>query len=573
MSGEEQLEHLFTEMPLPPTAGQILGFVIKHLDGLRPPFDGRQHRRFFSGSEDYKVPLETKEEIISDVAEWIMEIGLFPRNQSVPDDHVFRGILFFLHTQISEWEWWRNHLFDNRVFVPTDVINATWSAYLRVATIELAIRIASGMVLSGRPRDRANLIQYVADAQPGVFLKDIQKDAGLTRDQLSSEMDRPETTVDNWLDKDARPRNDALHELAKVFAAHLDGAHASEIEGDLRRLYLLDDIAELLSGFVGSDSVSQCLERLRKYVGHSYDYLIGSVLKGQDPDAIASILLYGTSSSASQQVLEALARTENSDVWSRELESANLPWQMRVTLDTVEAMTSDYEQNRWLLGDHAKETFGSHFNQYGDEVRQAMDQAMILLQEGKLLESDAVFANITELNPLDASLHEFVGISRKDTGHRLGNKKMLQQALDSLWRAATLDKSSLRPWISIGHTLCILERAQEAISHLQSLSPERGNPDVEYYIVLSIAYKLKGNLTESLRSLESAMKLDPSDPEPPHLAAQIAALAGNKSVTKRYAREARRLGMPEAELAMLVGMAEWVSTHGRPDSKRPRNSR
>ena len=306
-------------------------------------------------------------------------------------------------------------------------------------------------------------------------------------------------------------------------------------------------------------------ERLHKYVGYSYDYLMASALAGQAPDSIGSILLLGTSSPASRPVLGALVRKEGDEVWGRELQSANLPWQMRITLDTMEALTSDYEQNRWLLGDHAKDAFGQHFDKYSDEVRRALDEGMLLLQEGKLFESDAVLAKITELDPSDAKLHELVGISKKDFGHRLGNREILEEALEALWLAATLDNTGLQSWTSIGHTLTMLNRNKEAIAHMESVDPDRGELDVKYYIVLSIAYKVQGDFNKSLSLLESAMELNPSDPEPPHLAAQVAALSGNKSTTRRYARQARRLGMPEAELAMLQNMAEWVSVNGPPE--------
>lgn len=565
MSGEENLEPQFTELPLPPTAGQILGFVIKHLGGLKPPFDGKQHQRFFGGRDAYKVPLETKNDIISDVAEWIVEIGLLPRDRSSPDDRIFQAVLFSLHAHISDWEWWRHHVFDNRVFVPEDVIKATWVAYVRAATIELALRIAAGMIMARLPSNRAGLIRYVAEARPGDFLKDLQKDADITRDQLAAEMDRAPTTIDNWLDQDSRPRDDALHELAAVMAGHLGISQASIIEGDLRRLYLLDDIAELLSEFVGSEVVSECLERLHRYVGRSYDYLVGAVHSDPDTNIIGPILLSGTIAPAAQHALDALARAETDEAWVKDLRSASLPWQMRVMLDTVQAMTTDYEEHRWLLGSHARGSFESHFDEYGDDVRQAMHESMLLLHEGRLVESADALARLTELDPLNTKLQEFVGISKKDLGLRIRSNELLEEALDSLWLAATADEPSLRTLVAIGHNLCLLGRAGEAIEHLKSVDPEQGHPDTEYYKVLSIAYKFDGQFAESLNSLESAMKLDPADPELRHLATRVAALAGDKATTRRYAREARRLGMPDAELEMLVGLAEWVSVNGRPN--------
>ena len=108
----------FTEMPLPPTAGQILGLVIKHLGGLKPPFDGKQFQRVFGASDDYKIALETKAAIVDDIAQWVMEIGLIPGNRSAPDYQVFAAVSAFLTFHISDWEWWRANLFEHQLIAP-----------------------------------------------------------------------------------------------------------------------------------------------------------------------------------------------------------------------------------------------------------------------------------------------------------------------------------------------------------------------------------------------------------------------------------------------------------------------
>ena len=111
----------------------------------------------------------------------------------------------------------------------------------------------------------------------------------------------------------------------------------------------------------------------------------------------------------------------------------------------------------------------------------------------------------------------------------------------------------------------MLDRSKEAITHMESVTSERGDLDVNYLMVLSTAYKIEKEFGESMRLLEAAMKLAPEDPEIPHLAARVAALTGDKTAARRYVREARRLGMAEGELAMLVGLADFVSANGRPE--------
>ena len=375
------------------------------------------------------------------IAEWIVDIGFLPRNVNAPDDLVAKAVLSFLNKNISQWEWWRSLQYDTTRYVPEQIVAETWTAYVRIATIELAVRIAAGMIVAGVPRDRAGFIQYVAESRPGDYLKNLQKGAGMTREQLAEELAHSDNTVDTWLDKDSKPHSDALHNLATLFARSPGFPRAPIIEGDLRRLYLLDYIAELLSEFVGADVVTACLEKLSSYIDRSYDSMIAVILSGQDPDAAGSVFLSGTGSPAAQQVLRALVSAESSAIWKKELESAHLPWQVRVTLDMVESLESGLGQLHSSLSDVNPEEIGLNSEELGEEARQIIDKAMIFWRQRKLLEAEKVFAELAELEPANAKIHEFIGLSKKALGEKAGNTDILEQALDSFWLAATLDNS------------------------------------------------------------------------------------------------------------------------------------
>ena len=164
-----------------------------------------------------------------------------------------------------------------------------------------------------------------------------------------------------------------------------------------------------MRGNAGESLVSQSLEKLNKYVGIAYDYIVAALQSSGDSAVPGSILMLGSQSPSSRQVLSALRTKEADAEWATDIESAPIPWQLRIILHTLQAVASDYDQNRWMLRDDPIEEFG----EYSAAVRQHMDKSLLLVSEGKIVESIAAMARIVDLDPSNAVLHEFVGNTKK----------------------------------------------------------------------------------------------------------------------------------------------------------------
>ena len=150
MSGDEHLEPWkdFVDLPLPPSTGRILGYLIRNLGGFTPPLSSKTFQRFFNETEDFNIPNETKRDILDAIAEWIEQSGLLPAPPSGSTYEEMGGVRATLEIFVTEWEGWRAFSKDSRLEIPKAILPSIWAPYLRLATIDAALRIASALAMS-----------------------------------------------------------------------------------------------------------------------------------------------------------------------------------------------------------------------------------------------------------------------------------------------------------------------------------------------------------------------------------------------------------------------------------------
>lgn len=565
MSGREEEMNPwddFAELPLPPSTGQIFNVLIRQIGGFDPPVSKKTLQRFLTGSEDFLVPNKTRDDILDAVAEWIEQMGLLP---APPIDSKYAemgGIRSTLEVFVREWESWRAYCKDWRMEVPKKALPHIWAPYLRLATIELAVRIAASLSTSAQPQLRSRVLEFWAVSRPGEFLKQLMKESGsMTRDQLVKELrDVPANTVDDWLDYDAKPRDASMPQIAVALTKHTQVADPHELEADLRRLYLLRDVTKLLREHVGDELITQCVARLLLYTDHMYETLRAWNEEGQDESAARFIQSFGSKSQWAHPLLKNLYEIEKDAVWREDLQMVHGPWHTRVIDATRQAIAARYKEDRWALYDTTVDAFGEH----ADALRAYLDKSTSLLHEGRFEDSLQDLNRIPELNHTDARLHEFVGIMKKDWGALKKKTLLLEEALESFWLAITLDRSRLWSWTGIGHTLVLLGRPAEAIEHLESIKDDLSALDSNFHNALSHAYRLERRFDESLNALEESIKLSPNDHETLLLAAEVCLLRIDPQQAKRYAREARKHGLPESQFRELMAAADHLREHGPP---------
>lgn len=564
MNGEDHLEPWkdFVNVPLPPSTGQIFSYLIRNLGGFVAPLSSKTLQRFFNETEDFKVPNKTKAEILDALAEWLEETGLVPCAPQGSTYQEHGGVRTMLEVFVSEWESWRAFTHESRLEVPKAILPSIWAPYLRLATIDLAIRIAASLSFSLEPAKRFRVLEYSAAARPGEFLKQVMKDAGdMTRRELVDALEKESPgAVDNWLDHDAKPHSDSIVRLAQALAKRTPGIDQTCIETDLRRLYLLYDIKRALSGHVSDELLQQCATRLIFYTNHIYGTLRAWNEEGQDETAARFIQSFGAKSQWARPFLQSLYAAEQDSTWREDLQVVNGPWHTRVIDASRRAIAAHYKEDRWALRDETLDEFGEH----ADAIRAYLDKGILSQHQGRFEDSFADLNRIPNLDLENAALHEFVGTVKRDWGALKRNKGLLEEAAQSFWLAVTLDRDRPWAWTALGHTLILLERPGEALELLESIRDELKTLDSRFFNVLSHAYRSERRLDESLGALEESIRLSPDDYEIPLLAAEVCLLRVDYRQAKRYARNARRLGLPEAEFRKLMNAAEHLENHGPP---------
>lgn len=595
MSGEERPDHsdatekldIAPELQSPskpqslPSVGQIMGFLLKHFGQLKKPFNSKTHQRFFSGSDEYLVTPETKGAILREVAQWIVSEGLLPdtfEKHGYPASQIVQAVL---NLHAVEWEAWRSILFPLRVPAAKDSQELLWFPYIRLGTIDLALRIAAGLSLADSLKSRSRVFRWMNQSRPGEFLKVLMQDAGnLTRDQLSEEVSVNPNTVDSWLDIDVRPRDRPLRKLASLFADRSQNVEPLEVEADLRQLYLLNSISSLLREHAGADIVLQARERLPRYIEQAFNYLAADMMTTGATDLPVSVLFLGSRSPDIGPVLTALSRKESAEHWQRALRFAGGDWLKFIAESNIQAILSELKSypnrhNSLLRKGHEGEQskvsmlLNASLESYAKgvlkvsadvlEPREPVDLQM----ERPIRESIRQLEKAVEIEPNNAEAQSMLGDIKLMHGVSLSDETLIQGATNAFWIAAKLNTRWLGPWVGVAEALAALGRNQEALEHLIAVDEERHPLTANYFLELAEVQhnlKLYADCQDSIRRL---LDLAPDEPAFAYRATMLAAEQGNKRLAKRYGRSARSLGIPDPVIRSLELQAEQVSAGKR----------
>lgn len=564
-----------------PSVGQIAGFLLKHFGQLKPPFNDKTHQRFFSGSAGYLVTPETKGAILREIAEWIVSEGLLPQTFERHDYPTSQVVQAVLGLHAAEWEAWRSILYPLRVPRTEHSQELLWFPYIRLGTIDLALRIGAGLSLADSLDSRSRVFRWMKHSRPGEYLKVLMQDAtNLTRAQLSEQLEVNPNTVDDWLDSDARPRDSELRKLASFFADRSKKVDPIDVEADLRRLYLLSGISSLLREHAGADIVLQARERLPRYIEQVFDYLVADMMRTGATDLSVSILFLGSRSPHIGPVLTALSRKESAEHWQIALQSAGRDWlafimksNLQDTLSEMESFANPYsallhegletDQSRVsMLLNASLESYAKGVLKVSADVLEPREP-VDLQMERPIRESIRQLEKAVEIEPNNAEAQSMLGDIKLMHGVSLSDETLIQGATNAFWIAAKLNTRWLGPWVGVAEALAALGRNQEALEHLIAVDEERHPLTANYFLELAEVQhnlKLYADCQGSIRRL---LDLAPDEPAFAYRATMLAAEQGNKRLAKRYGRSARSLGIPDPVIRSLELQAEQVSAGKR----------
>ena len=549
--------------PQLPTSGQILGVLVKTLGIEHPKLQTKSSgpaRRFFSGRLENRVKESSRTEIIKAIADTIVGQGVGASKSAGNDtSSASQALAIILDWHAVKWDRLRAFLRPRMMPVFPHHLPDVWRSYVRLAAIDLAIRVAAQLHLRGAYPDTLEFLEWVQVGHRGRYLNRMRSVAGITSLlDFSCKLGVDNNTVEAWVYRDSRPSNKNLRNIAGVLAKEGESHERTQMLRELRRLYWASDVAVALGEYVGTESVAEIVQRLRSYASFVYSYIEDYIDAGVRPAALADILALGVGSRFSEPLLTGLANNESDNEWKEDILAAGSDWIRRM-------IAVNYQVHRAEVEDLIQGTGGGLLRNWdvsNPEAYAHYERSMELQIQGKMPEALAEVAKAAELDQLDPANHFTLGSVKGGIGARSGDAAMVNQGLEECWLAADLDPNWILPWSEIGWILFMAGREKEAVEHLESIGPERGPLDSYYYQAMGATLRQIGKFEESLAAFESALELNPDDPNTVVATAVTALLAGNQAKANQYSRMARHMGFAE-ELAQLSELVK-LATAGSP---------
>ena len=529
-------------MPRLPTSGQIIGALVTRLGIRHDVLQGRSARRYFSGDPKNLVTEYTRKEIIAAIAEVLTDSGFVKLAQIGKDDYQLASALAsMLQWHADNWDLQRSFLRRRMTSVLPGNLPKVWGAFVRLAVVDLSLRVGAHLHLSGSSPAVLNLLDRTSHTARGDFLNGKRQEASLSLEDLAQKVGVDDNTVDAWMYRGTRPSNDNLAKLAQALADNIEGSTERDIALELRSLYWITDIVGLLAEHIGAAEADDAIGRLHRYSRATYR-LIEDYFPVEDRGEILTVLAdLGVGARLAEPLLTALEDEEPDEDWREDLLPAGLGWVRRVLSANLNAHLAEVDD----LFEKAQGCIVQDWDVNNAEAFTHYRRSLELEMQGKLPEALAELETAARLDPLEPVSHFALGSMKTSLGIGHDDAVLIQQGLDALWLAVALNPQWILPWTEIGSTLLHTDRAAEAVTHLLDLKTDCGPRDSHYYSTLGAACWRVDRLQEALEAFEAALELDPEEPANLLAASELAMLTGDTDKQRRYLRRARHFGAEE----------------------------
>ena len=533
--------------PRLPTSGQILGALVSRLGIKHPLLQNRTARRYFAGDPERLVKDFTREEIIGAIAQVLTDSGFVESPQERQANYKSAPILAsMLQWHADNWDLTRSFLRRRTIDVLPGNLSKVWEAYVRLAVVDLALRVAAHLHLAGASPSALEFLGHIDQKGRGDYLNEKRRQAGLTLEDLALKVDVDDHTVDSWMYKGTRPTDDNLTKTAEVIANNSEGTVTSDIALELRALYWVSDVAALLSEHIASQAVDDAIGRLRRYAEMTYRAIEDQLPAENRAEDLTILADWGVGSRLAEPLLSALIAQEPDDEWREDLRPFGMDWIRRV-------LSANMGVHLVEVDDLIQKTEGRLLEDWdvsNPEAYAHYRRSQELQMQGRLHEALAEVEIAARLDPLDPANHFTLGSVKTGIGIGRGDTALINEGLNALWIAVTLDPRWIVPWTEIGSTLHHAGRSVEAVEHLRNVNPERSPLDSRYHGTLGAACWKVGQLPEALAAFEASLELDPEGTSDLLAASEIALLVGDHEKHRRYLRRAKHFGADKGTLEL-----------------------
>ena len=540
--------------PRLPTSGQIIGALVARLGIRHPVLQSRTARRYFSADPERLVKDSTRTEIIEAIAEVLTGSGFVASPEGRETNYELAPALAsMLRWNADNWDLFRSFLRRRTMSVLPSHLPKVWEAYVRLAVIDLALRVAAHLHLAESSPAVLELLNWASVGVRGDFLNRKRQQTSLSLEDFAEKAGVNDNTVDGWMYHGARPSNDNLAQIAEVLADHMEGSDAAGIVRELRALYWVSDVAALLAEHIGIEAMDEAVGRLRRYAEETYHIIDAQVPAEGRQEALAVLADLGVGARIAEPLLSALIEQEPDDEWREDLRSTGMGWVRRVLSVNQSVRLAEVDE----LIEKTDGRLLEDWDVSNPEAYAHYRRSLELQVQGKLHEALAEVETAARLDPLDPANHFTLGSVKTGIGIGRGDITLVNEGMDALWLTVALDPNWILPWTEIGSTLHHTDRPAEAVKHLRGVKPECGPLDSHYHSALGAAYWKLGQLSEALAAFEAAIELDPEETSTLLPASEIALLTGDGIKHRRYSRLAQHFGADEGTLQIWGMLREF----------------
>ena len=541
-------------MPRLPTSGQILGALVGRLGIKDETLRDRTARRYFAADMERLVKDSTREKIIDAMAEVLTDSG-FVASQEVRESNypLAPTLASMLKWHADNWDLVRSFMRRRTMKVLPHNLPKVWEAYVRLASIDLALRVAAHLHLAGSSPAALAFLGYANRTARGDYFNQKRQQAEITLEALAEKVGVDNHTVDGWMYDGVRPSNDNLTKTARALADGIESSNASDIAIELRALYWVSDVAGLLAEHIGGEAVEEIIGRLHKYAEAVYRIIEDHFPAEARAEDITVLADMGVGARVASPLLAVLIEQEPDDEWREDLRSIGIDWVFRILSANLHASLSGED-------DLTKKPDGPSLDDEdagNPEAYSHYRRSLELKMQGNPHEATAELERAIQLAPLDARYHYTMGAMKTGAAMWTGRTPLVDEGLNSLWMAVAIEPNWILPWTEIGSTLHHTGRSEEAVEHLRNVNPECGPLDSGYYNALGAAYWKVGKLTEALTAFEASLELDPEETSALLAASELALSTGDNQKHRKYLRRAKHFGAEEGTLAIWEQLREF----------------
>ena len=539
-----------------PTSGQAIGFFIKSLDFPHKRLRTKTASRYFSGSIDSIVLEKSRTMIFDAVAEVLIQVGVFPLGDDDDEKESVSSMADAIRIQAGYWDEFRSKIRPRLTPVNPENLAKIYAAYARLASIDLALRVGALWHATGfaMPKDGLE-VEWIDRDTRGKYLNRKREEAGLTVERFVELTGVSRNSVAAWLYNGARPSDKNIVKIASALTRNDKSASRNALANEIRRFYWFADVAELVSGLIGTGAAKDLAIHLCQYVEWTAMLILSLRLEAEDnpdweseiPAMILDLYLYGSRSKYRTYFLESIAEIETDAEWKLDIEAAGGDWMRRILLTVLNVHNEEVDESIESYGGSLPPSWGASDPQAYYHYRNSLN----LSTRGKWDEAIAEVEKAARLDPNDPVNHYTLASVLSDRAYRTGDESMMNRAMDEGWLAFRLDPTRILTWTEIGWMHILSGRHREARDHLLNVRDDCGPLDTNYYQALGIAYQELGEQDEALAAFESGLALEPNYKWALVGAFQTASALGDEKRRRKYTKALKHIGVDDSEISLL----------------------